>query len=150
MTTFLVTAHLIAALNQHPTLPSWTIEEEAPAEQPTLGPVRTGRATRYGDSLFIGKPLGCGGVYRSGDPSILAVPVSRYREWACGTPLLVTGPYGSLVGRRQDSCPGCDAYGILLDMADAGHRIVCGSGTCMVTVQEVLSSGGRGWRELAL
>jgi hypothetical protein len=150
VTTFLVTAHLIAALNQHPTVPSWVLEEEAPPA-PALGPTRTGRATRYGHpATFNGNRMGCGGTYWSWDTTILAVPPSLYRTYPCGTTLQVTGPYGTLIGTRRDSCPGCDAYGIVVDMADAGHRIVCGPGTCTVTVQEVLSSGGRGWRELAL
>lgn len=103
-------------------------------EAGSVSAVVEGWATHYGES-YNGQPLGCSGagVYRSRDPSIVAVGPARYREWPCGTQLLVRGPAGSVVVRRVDSCPGCGAN--VLDLSEAAHEIVCGFGTCRVTIQ---------------
>lgn len=95
---------------------------------------RSGRATHYGAS-YNGQRMGCGGVYRSGDPTIIAVGASNYRTWPCGTALVVSGPNGTIVGTRQDACPGCDSAGVIVDLSEEGHRRVCGVGTCWVTVR---------------
>lgn len=94
-----------------------------------------GTATHYGES-YQGSPMGCGGRYSSFDPSIVAVGPSRYREWPCGTELIVEGPAGSIVVTRQDSCPGCSPN--MLDLSEAGNATVCGAPahTCPVTIRE--------------
>lgn len=96
-------------------------------------PEASGRATHYGVS-YQNQRMGCGGRYSTWDTSIIAVPPSRYAAWPCGTALVVTGPAGQIVGTRQDSCPGCDAAGVIVDLSEEGHRRVCGVGTCWVTV----------------
>ncbi len=136
-------AALIISAPWHPLVPL-VDETEIPTDPtaeaalhpaaPRYGPAHTGRATYYN---LPGNRMGCGGVYQPGDPTIVAVPVSRYRTWPCGTRLQVSGPAGAIVGTRQDSCPGCDAHGVIVDLSVAAHRQVCGSGTCQVTVQEV-------------
>jgi hypothetical protein len=100
---------------------------------------RAGRATHYGTS-YNGRAMGCGGVYRSADPGIIAVPPSMYRLWPCGTALVVTGPAGQIVGRRTDACPGCDSAGVIVDLSEAGHSAVCGVGTCWVTVRPFVAA----------
>lgn len=99
-----------------------------------LAQERSGRATHYGVG-FHGRTMGCGGVYSTYNPTIIAVPPSMYRAWPCGTTLVVSGPNGAIVGTRQDSCPGCDSAGVIVDLSEAGHRAVCGVGTCWVTVR---------------
>lgn len=89
--------------------------------------------THYGES-YNGQNMGCDGVYWSWDPYILAVSPSRYSEWPCGTVLEITGPGGTLVVARTDSCPGCGPN--LLDLSEAGSERVCGFvGNCPVTVR---------------
>lgn len=95
-----------------------------------------GRVTHYGES-YNGQPLGCGtGTYDSGDPSIIAVGPAQYRDWPCGTVLVLRGPAGELRGVRQDACPGCGVNH--LDLSEAGIAQVCGkgAGTCAVTIEE--------------
>lgn len=91
-------------------------------------------ATHYGES-YNGRGMGCGGTYWSSEPNILAVGPSRYREWPCGTQIEITGPGGTLVVTRTDSCPGCGPN--LLDLSEAGNSIVCGGRphTCRVSIQ---------------
>jgi hypothetical protein len=90
-------------------------------------------ATYYGGG-YEGRPLGCGGTYSSMDPTIVAVGPSRYAEFPCGTVLHIEGPAGSIVGVRQDSCPGCSYW--VFDLSDEANRQVCGSPahTCTVTI----------------
>ena len=131
-------------------LPEYTLVQEpepTESEQQTVAqeitPVRAGltmRATHYGES-YNGQRMGCpgAGAYDSADLSILAVSPSRYRDWPCGTRLLVRGPQGRIVVVRQDACPGCDKHGWpeMIDLSEAGHAAVCGIGTCVVTVEVV-------------
>jgi hypothetical protein len=112
-------------------------EPAAPAEAPSehhvqftpVGRFVQGAVTHYGVG-FNGQPLGCGGVYSSDDPTIIAIGPAHYAEWPCGTAIVVCGPNGCLVGVRQDSCPGCTAG--VLDLSEAGIAIVCGpyAGRC--------------------
>lgn len=95
----------------------------------------TGIVTHYGAS-YEGQPLGCAPYrpYRSGDASIIAVGPAQYAAIPCGTALRVTGPAGSIIGTRQDSCPGC-GWGHL-DLSEAGMLTACGVlGRCDVTVE---------------
>ena len=88
--------------------------------------------------------MGCGGIYLSENPTIIAVGPDHYAEWPCGTFMVVCGPNGCLVGVRQDSCPGCTAG--VVDLSEAGIAIVCGParGSCSTTVHalkiQVISS----------
>ena len=97
-----------------------------------------GWVTHYGES-YQGQSLGCGtGVYRSDDPTIIAVGPARYGEWPCGTHLRICGPAGCIEATRQDACPGCSAN--VWDLAEAGFGAVCGpeaSGSCEVTIERV-------------
>ena len=91
--------------------------------------------THYGVS-YNGQILGCGdGKYSSDNGSIVAVGPERDAEWPCGTVLRVCGPGGCMIGERQDSCPGCDAY--LIDLSEEGLYLVCGpgSGVCQASVE---------------
>ena len=100
---------------------------EAPA-QPTIA----GTATHYGES-YHGQTMGCGGAYDTNNTAIVAVSPDRYADWPCGTEMRVTGPAGSIVVVRTDSCPGCS--GNHIDLSEAGFVAVCGplaSGTCRV------------------
>jgi hypothetical protein len=126
-----------------PALEDEDIPEEVlspPAHGPRYGPTVRGRATYYGfPGTFNGRPTSCGTTYWSSSLSLIAVPHSRAAQWPCGTVLQVSGPAGTIVGTRQDTCPGCDRAGVLLDLADAAHTAVCGRGTCTVTVQQVFT-----------
>src|SRR5207249_7583931 len=95
-----------------------------------------GFATHYG-AQYEGQTLGCGGFYRSADPSIIAVGPAREGDWPCGQPLRVCGAAGCLTGTRQDGCPGCTAY--VIDLSEAGLAAVCGvaTGSCPVTIEVV-------------
>ena len=92
--------------------------------------------THYGVG-YNGQPMGCGGVYLSENPTIIAVGPDHYAEWPCGTFIVVCGPNGCIVGVRQDSCPGC-SFGVL-DLSEAGIEIVCGAGAgqCKTIAQAV-------------
>ena len=94
----------------------------------------SGIATHYGYS-YHWQRMGCGGIYSSYDESIVAVSPARYAEWPCGTELLVTGPAGSIVVSRQDSCPGCSPN--MIDLSEAGSIAVCGGQphTCRVEIR---------------
>ena len=85
----------------------------------------TVRATRYGES-YNGRTMGCGGTYSSSDPSILAVPPSRYSTIPCGTRVTITNPRTgvSLSVVRTDACPGCGHSHI--DLSESGIAILCG------------------------
>jgi expansin (peptidoglycan-binding protein) len=93
-----------------------------------------GTATHYGES-YNGLRMGCGGVYSSNDPTIAAVGPARYAEWPCGTTLEISGPDGSIIVQRTDSCPGCSAT--MVDLSESGNAAVCGSPphTCRVTIR---------------
>lgn len=89
-------------------------------------PSETFIATRYGES-YDGQATGCGGVYRSSDPSILAAPWPvRDREWRCGQRLRITNPDNGrwLNVVRVDSCPGCGRNHV--DLSEAGLAHLCG------------------------
>jgi hypothetical protein len=75
--------------------------------------------------------MGCGGRYSSIDSTIIAVGPADYSKFPCGTRLTVTGPEGTITVTRQDSCPGC--YN-MVDLSERGHELVCGVGTCTVTL----------------
>ncbi|HEY7467821.1 MAG TPA: hypothetical protein VIB47_14105 [Dehalococcoidia bacterium] len=93
--------------------------------------------THYGES-FSGRILGCGGgTYASDDAGIIAVGSERNKEWPCGTLMRVCGPGGCLLGQRQDSCGGCDAYHV--DLSEEGLYLVCGpgSGVCRASLEVV-------------
>lgn len=92
-----------------------------------------GWATHYGSS-YEGLSMGCGGVYRGADASIVAVGPSRYVEWPCGALLRVSGPAGSITVQRQDACPGCSAN--VIDLSEAANEAVCGQpSTCRVEIE---------------
>lgn len=96
-----------------------------------------GFATHYG-AHYQGRPLGCSGfgTYDTDNPYILAVSPARYADWPCGHKLLVTGPAGSHVVVRSDSCPGCHRNTI--DLSEAGVLAVCGGvHTCEVTIHDL-------------
>lgn len=95
-----------------------------------------GTATHYGRS-YQNQPLGCGGRYDTNDPTIAAVGPARYSQWPCGTRLLVSGPAGSAILERKDSCPGCSPT--MIDLSEAANELVCGSPphTCRVTILEL-------------
>ena len=82
-------------------------------------------ATRYGES-YNGQPLGCGGagLYSSGNPTILAAPPTRYKEWPCGTVLQLCYQGRCLEVTRVDSCPGCGHTHI--DLSESGIAYLCG------------------------
>ncbi len=83
--------------------------------------------TSYGES-YNGSSLGCGGVYSSNDPSILAVGPANYGRWPCGTQVTVCGPTGAcLTMVRVDACPGCGAS--RLDTSESGYAALCGNGS---------------------
>ena len=96
-----------------------------------------GRATHYGEA-YNGRGMGCGGTYWSDDASIVAVGPGRYSAWPCGTVLLVRGPAGEILVRRQDSCPGCGHN--VIDLSERGSELVCGAPahTCAVEIQMVV------------
>jgi rare lipoprotein A (peptidoglycan hydrolase) len=97
------------------------------------------RATHYGAS-YHGQRMACGQLYSTSDPTIAAVSPLRYQQWPCGTQLQVTNQATgvTITVTRQDSCPGCASYGSeMIDLSEAGHALVCGTGTCSVQVQEV-------------
>lgn len=108
------------------------------------GPPIVGKASHYGSS-YENQWLGCGlyinqagdNLYHSADPTIIAVAPAQYREWPCGTTLRVTGPAGSIVGIRQDACPGCS--GNWIDLSEAAFLRVCGApylmGICEVSIE---------------
>ncbi len=111
-----------------------------PTPTPTAGEdpspeLLNGIVTHYGVE-FEGLPLGCGGVYHSDDPAVIAVGPDHY-DWPCGMPLEVCGAAGCIEGERQDSCPGCVPN--QLDLSEAGILIVCGPGIsiCAVTIREL-------------
>lgn len=111
--------------------------------------VVTVKVTHYGTS-FNGRPLGCssphGGTYRSEDSTIVAVPwrrgnayPSRDHEWKCGTRFRITGPGGSIIAKRRDSCGGCSRNH--LDLSESANMAVCGGTrphTCHNVTVEVL------------
>lgn len=106
-----------------------------PAPAPARAPVAAGAfvATHYGES-YNGRTMGCGGVYSSGDTSILAAGPAYYGTWPCGTALRVCGAAGCIQVRRTDSCPGC--AGNHVDLSESGILAVCGGyGTCRVSVE---------------
>jgi hypothetical protein len=105
---------------------------------PISSPVQ-GIATHYGSS-YGGQTMGCGGVYSSYDPRIIAVGTAREGTWSCGTLLNVCGSSGCVVGIRQDSCPGCERNH--LDLSEAGIADVCGSGAevCDITIQAMIET----------
>jgi hypothetical protein len=94
-------------------------------------------ATHYGEA-YNGSPLACGGVYSSGDPSIVAVSLRLQGELPCGAFMQVCGVLGCIVAQRQDTCPGC--VRTLIDLSEAGIAAVCGvnTSTCAVTVQKMV------------
>ena len=104
--------------------------------------VLAGFATHYG-AEYEGSPMGCPSAdgrsrpYRGEDATIVAVSPDRDGEWYCGRELRVSGPAGSIVVTRQDSCPGCAAN--VLDLSEAGNALVCGAPphTCRVTIEEL-------------
>lgn len=72
------------------------------------------------------------GTYNTNDVTIIAVGPAYYAQYPCGTPLLIEGQAGSIIGVRKDSCPDCTYQ---IDLSEAGIRQVCGSlGSCQVTV----------------
>ncbi len=81
--------------------------------------------------------MGCGGVYSSDNPTIVAVSPARYAELPCGTQLQICGAGGCITGVRQDACPGCSAN--MFDLSESGFAAVCGfaSGVCSATVSTV-------------
>lgn len=93
-------------------------------------------ATHYGYS-YHGQRMGCAnaGSYSSYDPTILAVGPSRYAEIPCGTQVQITGPAGTIITTRQDSCPGCSRN--MIDLSEQGSIEVCGGRphTCRVTME---------------
>ena len=103
-----------------------------------LGSPIQGTATHYGPS-YHGQRMGCAGAgsYSSYDPSIVAVGPARYQEWPCGQQLQVSGPAGTIIVVRQDSCPGCSAN--MIDLSEQGSIEVCGGRphTCQVTIQKI-------------
>jgi len=107
----------------------------APPGPPDAAPIE-GWATHYGEA-YNGQRMGCqgAGLYSSDDPTIVAVSPERYAEWPCGQQLHVSGPAGSIVVTRQDSCPGCGAN--VLDLSEEGNRRVCGipEHTCRVIIE---------------
>ena len=133
---YVVLATLALSLSSAPSAP---LPAQASTQRQPLAAERSGRATHYGTS-YNGRSMGCGGVYRSADPGIIAVPPSMYQAWPCGTALVVTGPAGQIVGRRTDACPGCDGAGVIVDLSEAGHSAVCGVGTCWVTVRPFVAA----------
>lgn len=102
-----------------------------------------GTATHYGES-YNGQPLGCGGIYDSNNPTILAVGPANYGTIPCGARVEVCSylaePKPTYVAKslsigdyrvdysvpevrciyviRQDSCPGCLVS--QLDLSEAG------------------------------
>jgi hypothetical protein len=91
-----------------------------------------GGGPAWGDAIdYNGLPLGCGGIYRSEDPTIAAVGPARYAQWPCGTQLEICGPVGCAVVERQDSCPGCGPN--VIDLSESAHQLVCGAGTCEIS-----------------
>lgn len=104
------------------------------AQQPAQ---QTYRATHYGTS-YQGQTMGCGGRYNTTDTTILAVPPSLYNI-PCGTQFQITGPAGTIIVQRTDSCPGCDRSSPrMIDLSEAGIIQVCGSlGSCIVTMERM-------------
>lgn len=95
-------------------------------------------ATRYGDGRprgdgtfepnYNGQTMGCGGIYDSNNPAIVAVPYALNAAMPCGTPLRITSPYGSLMAFRTDTCPACGSNHI--DLSESGLYILCGYTEC--------------------
>ena len=108
---------------------------EAPSLE-ELGTAIQGVVTHYGSS-YQGSPMNCGGVYSTSDPTIAAVGPARYATWECGQRIEITGPSGSIVVQRTDSCPGCSAN--MIDLSESGNEAVCGapSHTCNATFRPV-------------
>lgn len=95
----------------------------------------TYRATHYGIS-YQGQTMGCGGRYDTNNPAILAVGPPLYASTPCGTQFQITGPAGTIIVQRTDSCPGCSNQ--LIDLSEAGITQVCGSlGSCVVTMERL-------------
>lgn len=113
------------------------VEESEPA--PRFSAPIAGIATHYGVS-YQGQVLGCSGEgrYSTYDPTIAAVDPARYREWPCGTQLRLTGPGGSTIVTRRDSCPGCSPS--MIDLSDAANMLVCGDRphTCRIEIEVLL------------
>lgn len=96
-------------------------------------PTYAGHITHYGES-YNGQTMGCGGTYWSTEPNIVAVGPMHYAEWPCGTQFEITGPGGTLVAMRTDSCPGCGFHHF--DLSEIGSYMVCGYvGNCEITFQ---------------
>lgn len=100
----------------------------------------TGIATHYGASYDDGRHgLGCVGmgVYVGSDPTIAGVQYPEHDLlFPCGSQIEVSGPGGTIIVTRRDSCPGCRAQGKLIDLSEAGIAAVCypGASTCEVIV----------------
>lgn len=120
-----------------PPAPDATLPEPARASAAIAGfATHYGGGPAWGDvANYNGQTLGCGGIYRSEDPTIVAVSPYRAGEWPCGTQLYVCGPVGCVTVTRQDACPGCSAN--VLDLSESAHQLVCGVGTCRVTIERV-------------
>jgi hypothetical protein len=91
-----------------------------------------GIVTHYGAD-YSGQTLGCGGVYQSANPAIIAVGPARDAQWPCGTPIEVCGPRGCILTLRQDTCPGCGSSHA--DLSEAGIALVCGEGASLCDVR---------------
>lgn len=112
----------------------------SPAPRAAAAPVAAGPpgsfvATHYGES-YNGSPLGCGGVYSSDNPDIVATGAALSRSVGCGRGLMICGSAGCILAHRRDYCPGCDAYG-MIDLSEAGQVAVCGAvgNNCRVSVE---------------
>jgi hypothetical protein len=81
--------------------------------------------------------MGCGGIYNPADPTVVAVSLLRDLEWPCGAQFEITGPNGTIIGIRRDTCLGCTANH--LDLSRAGFNAVCGPNvsTCNVTIRRL-------------
>ena len=100
---------------------------------------QAGEATYYHESLH-NNTMGCKPYNRYSiyDETIIAVGPADYARYPCGTHLRITGPSGSIVGTRQDSCPGCIRSKI--DLSSTGFQQVCGSleiGRCNILIEVI-------------
>lgn len=102
-----------------------------PSATSTAGEI-IGFATVYSDSL-AGNTMGCGGIYDPNDPTVVAVSWARNMEWHCGKQLEITGPHGTIIGIRKDTCPGCSENH--LDLSRAAFNIVCGPTQANCTIR---------------